>query len=148
MRSLPGRALLVLSLACLFLLVPPTAGQEQDKQVFRAGAHAQNINPKKYPVSVNGGMSDRLAKGARDTLHARCLVLDDGKTRLAFCVVDACMVPREITDEAKRLAEKATGIPASHILISATHTHTAPTLAGVFQSEPNEDYVKLLPGLI
>ena len=43
---------------------------------------------------------------------------------------------------------KATGIPASHILISATHTHTAPTLAGVFQSEANAEYVKQLPGLI
>jgi hypothetical protein len=93
-------------------------------------------------------MSDRQAKGARDTLHARCLVLDDGKTKLAFCVIDACMVPREITDEAKRIAHKATGIPASHILISATHTHTAPTLAGVFQSEANEEYVKELPGRI
>src|SRR5262249_59432111 len=120
----------------------------RQKPAFRAGAHAQNINPKKYPVSVNGGMTDRQAKVAHDPLHARCLVLDDGRTKLALCVVDACMVPRAITDEAKRLAQKATGIPAAHILISATHTHTAPTLAGVFQSEPNEEYVKLLPGLI
>jgi hypothetical protein len=132
--------------ACLIML-PPRA-QAEEKKAFRAGAHAQNINPKKYPVSVNGGMADRQAKGAHDPLHARCLVLDDGKTRLAVCVVDACMVPREVTDEAKRLAEKATGIPAGHILISATHTHTAPTLAGVFQSDPNEEYVKQLPGLI
>jgi neutral ceramidase len=147
MQSLPARALLALSLTCLALLLPAPA-QAAPKKAFRAGAHAQNINPKKYPVSVNGGMADRQAKGAIDPLHARCLVLDDGKTRLALCVIDACMVPREITDEAKRLVQKAIGIPASHVLISATHTHTAPTLAGVFQSEPNEEYVKQLPGLI
>jgi hypothetical protein len=145
MPSLPRRALLLL-LACLLLALP--AARAEEKKVFRAGAYAQNINPKKYPVSVNGGMTDRQAKGAHDSLHARCLVLDDGKTRLAFCVVDACMVPREVVDEAKRLAEKTTGIAGSHILISATHTHTAPTLAGVFQSEPNEDYVKQLPSQI
>src|SRR5262245_57840460 len=144
MCSLQRRSLLALAL----LLLAGSCGQAVEKPVFRAGAFAQNINPKKYPVSVNGGMADRQVKGAHDPLHARCLVLDDGKTKLALCVIDACMVPREITDEAKRLAQKATGIPASHILISATHTHTAPTLAGVFQSEPNEDYVKLLPGLI
>jgi hypothetical protein len=138
-----------LPLTCLaILLLPSTGVQAGQKQLFRAGAFAQNINPKKYPVSVNGGMSDRQARGAHDPLHARCLVLDDGKTRLALCVIDACMVPREITDEAKRLAQKATSIPPSHILISATHTHTAPTLAGVFQSDPDEDYVKRLPGLI
>jgi hypothetical protein len=122
--------------------------QAQQAKTFRAGAYAQNINPKKYPVSVNGGMADRQARGASDPLHARCLVLDDGRVRLAIVVVDACMVPREITDEAKRLAEKRTGIPPGRILISATHTHTAPTLAGVFQSEPNREYVAQLPGLI
>ncbi len=54
------------------------------------------------------------------------------------------MIPREITDRAKALAEKATGIPPEHILISATHTHTAPTVAGVFQSDPDPDYQKYL----
>jgi hypothetical protein len=133
----------LLSLTCLL-----SHSHAQDKRTFRAGAYAQNINPTHYPVSVNGGMSDRLAKGAHDPLHARCLVLDDGKTKLALCVLDACMVPRTITDEAKRLVQKATGIPTSHILISATHTHTAPTLDGVFQSDPAEQYVQELPDLI
>jgi len=121
-----------------------SAAPAQDK-VFRAGAHAQDVTPIQWPVSVNGGFQDRLTKEAHDPLHARCLVLDDGATRLAFVVCDSCMIPRTITDEAKRLAHKATGIPPERILISATHTHTAPTSAGVFQSEPNADYVKYLP---
>ena len=40
------------------------------------------------------------------------------------------MIPRELLDSAKAMAEKATGIPASHMLISATHTHSAPAAAG------------------
>ena len=97
------RSLLALPLTCLAILLPGPCAEARQKQTFRAGAHAQNINPKKYPVSVNGGMTDRQANAARAPLHARCLVLDDGKARLALCVIDACMVPREITDEAKRL---------------------------------------------
>jgi neutral ceramidase len=120
----------------------------QDKKVFRAGAYAQDIVPSKFPVSVNGGMQDRIAKSAHDRLHARALVLDDGATRIALVVCDSCMIPREITDAAKTIAQKATGIPPERILISATHTHTAPTLGGVFQSDPVEDYVKELPGMI
>jgi hypothetical protein len=77
-------------------------------------------------------------------LHARCLVLDDGRTALALVVVDSCMIPREILDKAKALAEKKTGIPAGNMLISATHTHTAPTVAPTFQSEPDPDYVPFL----
>lgn len=114
------------------------------KKTFRAGAYAQDITPLKFPVSVNGGMQDRQATSASDPLHARCLVLDDGTTRLAFAVCDSCMIPREITDEAKRLVHQSVGIPPECILISATHTHTAPTVAGVFQSDPDPAYVKQL----
>ena len=39
-------------------------------------------------------------------------------------------------DEAKRVARELTRIPIDHILIAATHTHTAPTVTGVFQSDP------------
>jgi hypothetical protein len=54
------------------------------------------------------------------------------------------MIPRPIHDGARALAEKATGIPAANILISATHTHTAPAVAGVFQSDPDPEYTKFL----
>jgi hypothetical protein len=129
------------SLALLLLVLP--AAQAQDK-VFRAGAHAQDITPVKFPISVNGGMQDRLATSAHDRLHARCLVLDDGTTKIAFAVCDSCMIPREITDAAKEIVQKKIGIPPERILISATHTHTAPTVAGVFQSDPDADYQKFL----
>jgi hypothetical protein len=107
-----------------------------------------DITPTKFPISVNGGMTDRQAKGAHDRLHARCLVLDDGTTRIAFVVCDSCMIPREVTDPAKALAKKVTGIPPDRILISATHAHTAPTVAGVFQSEPDEEYRTFLTARI
>ena len=128
----------------VFASVFGTAGVVQaQKPSLRAGAFAQDVTPEKFPVSVNGGFADRKATAAHDPLHARCLVLDDGKTKIAIVVVDSCMIPRELLDAAKALAEKKTGIPADNILISATHTHTAPTVAGVFQSEPDEGYATL-----
>ncbi len=109
-----------------------------------AGAHAQDVTPEHYPISVNGGFADRKATGAADKLHARCLALDDGKTKVALCVVDSCMIPREVGDAARAEASKTTGIPAEHTLLSATHTHSAPTVAGVFGSDPDEQYAKFL----
>jgi hypothetical protein len=111
---------------------------------LKAGAFAIDVSPTKFPISVNGGMRDVQAKGVHDPLHARCLVLDDGKAKLAIVVVDSCMIPRELVEDAKTQATKRTGIPADHVLISATHTHSAPTVTGVFQSEPDADYVKFL----
>jgi hypothetical protein len=135
---------IIVALLSLIVTFGSSVARAEDK-LFRAGAHAQDITPLKFPVSVNGGMQDRQATAAHDRLHARCLVLADGKVKLAIAVCDSCMIPREIIDEAKRLASKATGIPTSHMLISATHTHTAPTVGGVFQSEPDPDYVAYLP---
>jgi hypothetical protein len=136
------------SLLVLIACTTQTAFGQDKPKAFRAGAYAMDIVPSKFPVSVNGGMTDRQATGAHDRLHARCVVLDDGTTRIALVVCDSCMIPREITDAARVLAQKATGISPERILISATHTHTAPSLGGVFQSEPVEDYIKELPGMI
>lgn len=132
-----------LALVILVLLANVVSLSAQEKK-FRAAAYAQDITPVKFPISVNGGMTDRQATKAHDKLHARCLVLDDGTTTIAIVVCDSCMIPREVTDPAKTMAQRLTGIPPERILISATHCHSAPTVAGVFQSDPDEAYRKFL----
>ena len=124
------------------LLVAPLAQSAPPE--LRAGAYAMDVTPETFPISVNGGFADRKATSAHDPLHARCLVLDDGTTKLAIVIVDSCMIPRELMDEAKALAAKATGIPAANMLISATHTHTAPAVASVFGSDADAAYTAFL----
>jgi hypothetical protein len=125
-------------------LVPSVQAQDG----LKAGAFAMDVTPKKFPISVNGGFTDRQATAANDPLHARCLVISDGKSKVALVIVDSCMIPRSIVTQAKEEAQKLTKIPATNILISATHTHTAPTLDGVFGSEAAGEYVDALPYLI
>ena len=110
---------------------------------FQAGAATSNITPW-LGVSINGGMRDRTAVHIHDELHARCLVLDDGQTQMAIVVVDSCMVPREIFDTAKHTVHEHTGLPMDHILMSATHTHSAPTVVPIFQSNADEHYKQFL----
>ena len=117
-------------------------------KVFRAGAHSIDISPEALPVIVNGGFLQAQANKVTDRLHARCLVLDDGKTRLVIAVVDTCMMTRELIDEAKELASAATGIPTGRMLISATHTHSAPSVMGCLGVSVDPNYAKWLPGKI
>ncbi len=114
------------------------------KKLLRAGACAIDITPEKFPVSRNGGLQDRQATIAYDPLHARCLVLENGETRIAIAVCDSTAIPRDIFDAAKAKASARTGIPVENMLLSATHTHSAVTVTGVFQSEPEEAYRKFL----
>lgn len=130
----------VLALLAALALCPALPARAQP---FRAGAATSNITPP-LGVSINGGTQDRVATHIHDELHARCLVLDDGATKLAIVVNDSCMIPREVFDEAKRLAGEATGIPAANMLLSATHTHSAPASASVFQSNADMAYREFL----
>ncbi len=103
---------------------------------FRAGAAAVDVSPRVLPAIRNGGFIEATSTRVDDPLHARCLVLADGQTMLAIAIVDSCMVPRDGCDEIKRRVEEQTkrgaeprpALPASRILIAATHTHSAPSL--------------------
>ena len=112
-------------------------------RVFRAGAAASNITPP-LGISINGYFNDRTAKGIHDELHARCLVLDDVYTRVAIVVCDSCMIPREVMDAAKQMIQQRVGIPTERVLISATHTHTAPTCISLLQSDADPNYQSFL----
>jgi hypothetical protein len=135
-------------LVALTFLIPFGIGAlAAEEGSFRAGAFAIDVTPR-TPVSLNGGMSDRISARVRDPLHARCLALDDGRTKLAIVIVDSCMVPETVVEPAKKRITERTGIAPASVTISATHTHTAPTLASTFQSPPNVDYVRELTGKI
>lgn len=140
-----------LRLTCLMGIVPslmlmPTMTPAQTNQPtagFRAGAAAANITPW-LGVSINGNMTDHKGASVHDQLHARAIVLDDGRTRLAIVVADSCMIYREIFDAAKNLIRERTGLPAENILMSATHTHSAPAAASVFQTDADPEYQRFL----
>ena len=112
-------------------------------KIFRAGAAASNVTPW-LGVSMPGGFTDRRATKIHDELHARCLVLDDGQTQIAIVVVDNCILPRDVLDRAKVMAEKATKIPAAHILISATHCHSGPAAMDIAQCKADLEYQTFL----
>jgi hypothetical protein len=118
------------------------------EKVFRAGAAVVDVTPLKFPVIVNGYTFERTARSALDKLAARALVLDDGRSRIAIVVVDSCVLPRGLLDRAKELAGQATGIPIDRMLVSATHTHSAPAAMPALGSREDPDYAAWLPGRI
>lgn len=132
--------------AFLALILAPIALLAQD--AFQAGAAAVDVTPTRFPVIVNGMFTSRTGTEAHDRLHSRALVLDDGKTRIAIVVVDSLMMPRDLIDEAKAAASKTTGIPIERILVSATHTHSAPSAMGCLGTDVDPDYRAFLPGKI
>lgn len=128
--------------ASIAVALTPGVTPAADLGPLRAGAAAVDVTPPKewLPISVNGGFTARFLDQVTDPLHVKVIVLSDGRTTFALGTVDSCVVDRALYDEAKRIAEEKTGIPASRMLISATHTHEAPAVVGVHGTDPDERY--------
>ena len=114
--------------ACLFFNCIAFTPLLDARGELNAGAAIIDITPTKLPVIVNGGLVARMVDNIGTRLSARALVLDDGTTRIAIVVVDSCMAPRPLIDEIKQLAAQRSGIRPDRMLISATHTHSAPSI--------------------
>ena len=111
---------------------------------LQAGAATIDVTPPQFPVLVNGGMFANRATKSTSPLHARAIVLDDGREQLAIVVVDSCMLPRLLLDDVKDLIARRSKIRTDRILISATHTHTAPAAMGCLGTDADPGYVPFL----
>ena len=110
-----------------FVLIAFTAINVQaEEPVFKAGAALVDISPPTFPIRTAGNLTLTIAEKSLAPLNVRAIVLDDGETAAAIAVIDSCMVDRETLDAAKAIAARETGIPPERMLISSTHTHSAP----------------------
>jgi putative membrane-bound dehydrogenase-like protein len=108
---------------------------------FRAGAASVDITPKNLPAIRNGGFLQARWNRIEDRLFARALVMQSGKETVALCVVDSCMLPTDVCDAIKADVARRVRIPPNRILISATHTHSAPsTMWMCLGTRKDEDY--------
>lgn len=119
---------------------------DEAKRVFLAGAATSNITPPLGELIV-GGWQPIPATNIHDELHARCLVLDDGTTRLAIVLCDNVGIPVEVYDSARQQLKEATGLAGAQLLFASTHTHSATTARGPSKTAAMKkltDYQKFL----
>jgi hypothetical protein len=127
---------------CLTAVSLPFFAPGQEKttatHVFKAGAATSNITPP-LGMEIVGNFAPRpIASHVHDELHVRCLVLDDGATKLAFAVADTISLGRDVWDEAKQKIEATTGIPVSNMMFSGTHTHSS--VSAITNKDPSLNY--------
>ena len=100
------------------------------EEQLKAGADGINVTPEKLPALINGGFTPRFYDKVKTPVNARCIVLEKGKEKISLVVVDSCGIGTELLDEVKAMVEKEIGIPHQNIMISSTHTHSAPSANG------------------
>jgi hypothetical protein len=94
---------------------------------FLVGAALRNITPDPL-LPVSGGLGiPKPAKDKRGELTARAVVFRKGDVSVAVVALDSLGFPSVLGD---RVRAKVTRIPADHILIASTHSHSAPDCYG------------------
>jgi neutral ceramidase len=94
--------------------------------MIEAGAAVADITPG-LGVPMGGyGARTGVAEDIHDPLMVRAMVLSDGTSKIAVAVCDLVGVTPDLVGQARDIIEAETGIPSTHVLISATHTHSGP----------------------
>jgi neutral ceramidase len=84
--------------------------------VLRVGAAKVDVTPAQLP---------RNYQGVLDRLYARAIVLENGASRAALVTVDTGGIQDATWQSVTRQVEQELGIPATNVLLTATHTHSA-----------------------
>jgi hypothetical protein len=117
------RAYLAASCTALIVMaaVPGAGAAQGPAPALRVGAAKVDVTPTQLP---------RNALGVLDRVYARAIVLDNGTTRAALITVDAAAVSDALWQTVSGQLERDLGIPAAHLLLTATHTHSGGGLPG------------------
>lgn len=105
---------------------------------LRAGAAVHELVADDSMV-IGGGIGPGFAHGQEGKLRTVATVVEgpDGN-RVALVSCDVLMINRDYIDPALRTIEAELGIPFANVLVSATHTHHAPSTVTIHGYERDE----------
>jgi len=78
------------------------------------------------------GFGRRSATGIHDKLYARALALESGGTGFVLVMIDAFGAGNRTTTAIQQQASQPLGLPAAHIFVGESHSHSAPDLIGLW----------------
>jgi hypothetical protein len=130
-----GRIAVMLFVACFAFI-----GINKAAEPLKAGVAVVDITPPPG-YRMAGYYNERRNTGTHDPLLAKAIVFEQGSTKAALVECDLVSIPAEVSSKARDLAEKRSGVPAKHIAVSATHSHTGPLFTGSLRKLWNEQAV-------
>lgn len=96
-----------------------------------------------------GPYLNRMSIAVRDPLKARAAAFEVDGTKAVIVSCDLVGTSRDIVDQVRSLIGEKTGLPAAHIMVHCTHTHSGPNTGGYTGwGNVDEPYLAILPGRI
>ena len=101
-----------------------------EKTTLQAGFARVDITPTIASIPLGGfsGTEFRLSGRILDPLYANVVALQSGEERCLYVSMDILGIPAKRVAEFREAVIAATGLPASRIFFTASHTHSGPEL--------------------
>lgn len=116
--------------------------------VLSAGFSESDISPVGSQFLFGYPHVERYSTGIHDPLLSCAFYVSNRETQLLFISSDVIFVPQDIVCSVRAGISKQTGIPKDHILIGATHTHSAPITVDHASNADDEVVPKADPGYL
>lgn len=99
------------------------------RTTLQAGFGKVNITPD-FSVGIGGysNAETRRSEYVEAPIYTTCIALEDGGETVLLFTVDNCGIGRAVADRIRESAIAATGVPADHIFVGATHSHSCPSI--------------------
>lgn len=104
-------------------------------QSLVAGAASVEINPRESLFLFGYPHVKRYSTGIHDALLSSALYLSNGQNAVIFVANDVVAVSKASTRRVRERISRETGVPAENIMLTATHTHSAPATADWLSNE-------------
>lgn len=101
------------------------------REDFLVGVGREIITPE-IGCQLYGYRPDLYSESVNDDLTATAFYFRQGETQAVMITATVCLIATSLSDRILSLIEKETGIPKSHCILSATHTHSGPNVSGTF----------------
>ena len=100
-----------------------------------AGAATTNITPQNSQFLIGYPFVERMSEGVHDWLLSSALYLANGDGQALLVSNDVVYVSKASVSRIRKKVSETTGVPATCIMVGATHTHSGPvTVDGVNSS--------------
>jgi len=100
-----------------------------------AGAASADITPLDRQFLFGYPHVERYSTGVHDPLLSSAVYLAAGAEQMMFIANDIIFVGKASAERVRVRIEAATGVPASHVMVTATHTHSGPITVDYLSNE-------------
>jgi len=120
-----------------FAISSTLAQENVATDTLKVGVAKEIITPKLGGLFLGYG-SPKGSTAVHDDLTVTALIVESGESKALLMSVTVCLIANDLIATLQELCGEAAGVPVTHVIVAATHTHSGPVTASFDHEKDNE----------